>query len=34
MADKNTADSRYPEYKGILWNTSIYPYLDVSDWQN
>ena len=30
----NTVDSRYLEVEGILWNTSRYPYFDISDLQN
>ena len=30
----NTVDSRYVEIQGTLWNTSRYPYLDISDFQN
>ena len=30
----NTVDSRYIEVEGILWNTSRYPYFDISDFQN
>ena len=30
----NTVDSRYLEFQGTLWNTSRYPYLDISDLQN
>ena len=29
-----TIDSRYLEFQGTLWNTSRYPYLDISDFQN
>ena len=29
-----TVDSRYLEVQGTLWNTSRYPYLDISDLQN
>ena len=29
-----TVDSRYLEIQGTLWNTSRYPYLDISDLQN
>ena len=29
-----TVDSRYLEVLGTLWNTSRYPYLDISDLQN
>ena len=29
-----TVDSRYREVQGTLWNTSRYPYLDISDLQN
>ena len=27
-------NSRYLEFQGTLWNTSRYPYLDISDLQN
>ena len=27
----NTVDSRYLEVEGTLWNTSRYPYFDISD---
>ena len=30
----NTVDSRYLEVEGTLWNTSRYPYFDISDLQN
>ena len=30
----DTVDSRYFEIQGALWNTSRYPYLDISDLQN
>ena len=30
----NTVDSRYIEFQGTLWNTSRYPYFDISDMQN
>ena len=30
----NTVDSDYLEFLGTLWNTSRYPYLDISDLQN
>ena len=30
----NTVDSRYLEFQGTLWNTSRYPYFDISDLQN
>ena len=30
----STVDSRYLELQGTLWNTSRYPYLDISDLQN
>ena len=30
----STVDSRYLEFQGTLWNTSRYPYLDISDLQN
>ena len=29
-----TVDSRYPEVQENLWNTSRYPYIDISDLQN
>ena len=29
-----TVDSRYLEVEGTLWNTSRYPYFDISDFQN
>ena len=29
-----TVDSRYLEFQGTYWNTSRYPYLDISDLQN
>ena len=29
-----TADSRYLEFQGTHWNTSRYPYFDISDLQN
>ena len=32
--DSNTVDSCYLEFQGTLWNTSRYPYLDISDLQN
>ena len=28
-----TVDSCYLEFQGTLWNTSKYPYLDISDLQ-
>ena len=31
---KNTVDSRYLELQGTLWNTSRYPYFDISDLRN
>ena len=31
---KYTVDSRYLEVEGIRWNTSRYPYFDISDVQN
>ena len=31
---RTTVDSRYLEVQGTLWNTSRYPYLDLSDLQN
>ena len=30
----NTVDSRYLDFQGTLWNTSWYPYFDISDLQN
>ena len=30
----NIVDSRYLEFQRTLWNTSRYPYLDISDLQN
>ena len=30
----HTIDSRYLEVKETLWNTSSYPYTDISDLQN
>ena len=27
----NTVDSRYLEFQGIHWNTSRYPYFDISE---
>ena len=30
----STVDSRYLEFQGTLWNTSRYPYLDISDLPN
>ena len=30
----STVDSRYLEVQGALWNTSKYPYLDISGLQN
>ena len=30
----NTVDSRYFEVQGTVWNSSRYPYFDISDWQN
>ena len=32
--NQNTVDSRYLEVEGTLWNTSRYPYFDISDLQN
>ena len=29
-----TVDSRYLEIQGIIWNTSRYPYFDISDLRN
>ena len=34
ILEKNTVDSRYLEFQGTLWNTSRYPYFDISDLQN
>ena len=31
---QSTVDSRYFEVQGTLWNTSKYPYLDISDLLN
>ena len=31
---ENTVDSRYLEFQGTLWNTSRYPYVEISDLQN
>ena len=31
---KSTVDSRYLETQGTLWNTSRYPYFDISDLRN
>ena len=28
---KSTVDSRYIEFQGIHWNTSRYPYIDISE---
>ena len=33
-AQDNTVDSRYLELEGTRWNTSRYPYFDISDVQN
>ena len=33
-ANQHTVKSRYLEFQGTLWNTSRYPYLDISDLQN
>ena len=30
----STIDSCYLKFQGTLWNTSRYPYLDISDFQN
>ena len=30
----HSIDSRYLEFQRTLWNTSRYPYLDISDLQN
>ena len=32
--EKYTVDSRYLEFHGTLWNSSRYPYFDISDLQN
>ena len=32
--EENTVDSRYLEVEGTIWNTSRYPYFDMSDLQN
>ena len=32
--DLNILYSRYLEFQGTLWNSSRYPYLDISDLQN
>ena len=29
--DTSTVNSRYLEFQGTLWNTSRYPYLDISE---
>ena len=29
-----TVDSRYLEFQGTFWNTSRYPYFDISDLLN
>ena len=34
LLKRSTVDSRYLEFQGTLWNTSIYPYLDISELQN
>ena len=31
LCEAYTVDSRYLEFQGTLWNTSRYPYLDISD---
>ena len=33
-ANSYTVDSRYLEFQGTFWNTSRYPYLNISDLQN
>ena len=30
----STVNSRYLEFQGTLWNTSGYPYFDISDLQH
>ena len=34
LHEQYTVDSRYLEIEGTLWNTSRYPYFDISDVQN
>ena len=34
LSEEITVDSRYLEFQGTVWNTSIYPYFDISDLQN
>ena len=34
ISQMNTVGSRYLGFQGTLWNTSRYPYLDISDLQN
>ena len=34
LLKESTVDSRYLELQGTLWNTSRYPYFDLSDLQN
>ena len=34
VSSLNTVDSRYLEVEGTCWNTSRYPYFDISDVQN
>ena len=34
IVDLNTVDSRYLEFQGTVWNTSRYPYFNISDSQN
>ena len=34
LLKKSTVDSRFLDFQGTLWNTSRYPYLDISDLQN
>ena len=34
MLKVHTVDSRYLEFQGTLWNTSRYPYFDISDLHN
>ena len=32
--NEHTVDSRYLEFQGTVWNTSRYPNLDISEFQN
>ena len=34
VSEIGTVDSRYLEIQGTLWNTSRYPYFDISDLRN